>query len=227
MILMLMLSSVALASPLMDYSAGKGSVDLTFRNSENTGTIDGSSMTFDKKYNFDGAITVGLGNNFAFQYRNFESKSGDTSLGKVYVNDHPTWPSLNSKITFNEYNILYKLDKNVAAFAGLLSAKGTLNLSGGVDGYTLYNGSLPTDTKNYWQVGLVGSTKIANKTTLWGSVGVGSNLTNWEVGVSYEFAPSWEFNVNYRDVEAKKLAYSGCNVDAKAKGLGLGITYKF
>ncbi|MDR3588577.1 MAG: hypothetical protein P4N41_02850 [Negativicutes bacterium] len=218
-ICMLMLSSVAWASPLMDFSAGKGSIDLTYRNSENSGNIDGSSMTFDKKYNLDGAITIGLGNKFAFQYRNFEPKSDDTLLGYGYVRDTRLPLKVNSKIAFNEFNVLYKVDKNVAAFAGLLTAKGTLNFLSGP--------SLSTNTKNLWQVGLVGSTSIADKTTLWGSVGVGSNLTNWEVGVSYAFAPSWEFNVNYREIEAKKLSYSGYDVDAKSKGLGLGLTYKF
>jgi predicted porin len=166
----------------------------------------GTTLDFDSKSNFDGSITVGLGNNFALQYRNFEPKSADTRFSGIITT---------GKIATNEFNVLYKLDKNVAAFAGYASAKGTMEIFG--------YGSTSSDTKNLWQVGLVGSTAIADKTTLWGSVAAGSNLTNWEVGVSYAFTPNLELNVNYREVKVDDLQ----GVDVKAKGLGLGVTFKF
>ena len=121
----------------------------------------------------------------------------------------------------NEFNVLYKLDKNVAALAGWVNAKGTFS-----DTLGYINGS--TNTQNLWQIGAVASTAIADKTTLWGSAAVGNNLTNYEVGVSYEFSPGWEFNVNYRDLELRNfsfLRYTG--LELKGKGTGFGVTYKF
>lgn len=197
-VFLLAFSGVGLASPLMDYSQGKGSIDLTWRNAENS--ADGYS--FEKKGNLDAAVTVGLGNKFAFQYRNFEPKSKDSyAYGS------------NLKFALNEFNVLYKLDKNVAAFAGYVTTKATYN-----DWY--YSDSR---SKNMWQVGVVGSTQIAPKTTLWGSVAAGNNsLSNWEVGVGYAFASNMEFNVNYREIKANVE-----DTDFKTKGLGFGLTYKF
>jgi len=70
---------------------------------------------------------------------------------------------------------------------------------------------------------------IADKTTLWGSAAAGKDLTNYEVGIGYEFRPNWEFNVNYRDFNVKNFSVQsqGGGFDLKAKGLGYGITYKF
>lgn len=228
LVCLLMMSSVALASPLMDFTAGKGSIDLTWRNAENT--VDG--LAFDKKYNLDGAITLGLGNKWAFQYRNFEPKSKDMSAW-VYdpEYDMDIYGQVNTKLAFNEFNVLYKLDKNVAALAGMVTAKATANFSGRAYQEGGYEGSgsfsTSTNTKNLWQVGLVASTELAPKTTLYGMAAAGANLTNFAVGVSYEFAPNLELDVNYRTIEAKKLKYEGVEGDVKAQGFGFGITYKF
>lgn len=64
---LLMTSGAALASPLTDFSAGKGSVDLTLRDTKNSMTNALLAIDFDKKYNLDAAATVGLGNNWALQ----------------------------------------------------------------------------------------------------------------------------------------------------------------
>jgi len=213
----LFISSVAFASPLMDYSAGKGSIDLTWRDTKNTENLYGQSYDYNKKYNLDGMLTFGLGNKFAVQYRNFEPTSADTTWG----GDVGTF-----KLTTNEVNVLYKLDKNIAILAGWVNAKGYAQdntNSGGSNGF---------NTKNLWQVGVVASTAIAKKTTLWGGIAVGKDLTNYEVGIGYEISHGWEFNVNYRDLDLKKFNSSDdevgwSNVGLNAKGLGVGITNKF
>jgi opacity protein-like surface antigen len=207
---LLLFSSVALASPQMDFSAGSGSIDLTGRDTENTLTVDSESYDFDKKFNFDGTVTAGLGNDFALQYRNFVPKSKDTNIeGIIYT----------SKIRTNEYNLLYKLDTNVAALAGMVNAKGSLQANN--------LGSRETNSKNYWQVGIIASTVVAPNTTLWGSAAAGENLTNYEVGAAYEFSPGWEFDVNYRNIKLKNFDIENVNPDLKASGFGLGVTYKF
>ncbi|MBP2654054.1 MAG: hypothetical protein H6Q73_1623 [Firmicutes bacterium] len=206
---LLLFSSVAFASPQMDFSAGSGSIDLIGRNTENTITVDGE-YNFDKKFNFDGTVTAGLGNDFALQYRNFVPKSKNTSIDGI---------TYTSKIRTNEYNLLYKLDTNVAALAGLVNTKGYLNANG--------LGSSETNSKNYWQVGIVASTVVAPNTTLWGSAAAGKNLTNYEVGAAYEFSPGWEFDVNYRNIKLKDFDVENANPDFAASGFGLGVTYKF
>lgn len=200
---LLMVSGVALASPLMDFSAGKGSVDLTMRNTANSMMI----LDFDNKYNFDGAVTLGLGNNWAFQYRYFQPESAATDFGGP--------PTMTVKLATNEFNVLYKLDKNIAAFAGYATAQET-------DGFTGL-GTITYETKKLWQVGFTGSAAIGKRTTLWGTVGLGRDLTNCELGVGYAITPNLEFNVNYRSLTINDIE----GADVKAKGLGFGVTLKF
>jgi hypothetical protein len=198
----MMIGSVVMASPLMDFSQGKGSIDLTMRNTENS--VEG--VDFDSKYNFDGAVTFGLGNKWAVQYRYFQPESDNTYIfpGKYAL-----------KLETNEFNVLYKLDKNLAAFAGFANAKGTLTEAGW--------GSASSSTKDLWQLGLVGTAALGDKTTLWASVGAGSDLTNWEAGVGYAFSAKCEFNVSYREFKVNDLD----GADVKAKGLGFGVTFKY
>jgi len=195
---LLMLSGVAVASPQFDFSQGQGALDITWRNSENT--VLGTD--FSKKYNFDGSLTMGLGNNFALEYRNFVPES------------HSTF-NTTTKVRTNEYNLLYKLDNNVAILAGIVNAKGYLS-----NPFVTYE----TNTRNFWQAGVVASTTIAPKTTLWGSVAAGNNITNYEIGVGYALSQSWECNLNYRSL---KLTHFDYDVDLEAKGFGLGLTYKY
>ena len=78
-------TSVGFASPLNDYSAGKTSVDLTWRQSSLDATSQGATDALSKKGNMEFGITTGLGNNFAFQYTNANNKSKDTNLPDALV----------------------------------------------------------------------------------------------------------------------------------------------
>jgi hypothetical protein len=201
-------AGVASASPLTDYSLGKASVDLTYRHAKQTMT-DGGKTDFDSKYNPEVGVTVGLGNNFAFQYNGSYYESKDTSFGPL---------SAKTKIQSNEYNVLYKLDKNISAYAGVDRVQGKLGING------LWADS---ESDNRWQVGLVGSTELAKNLTAYAKVGAGDDLTRWGIGVGYQFAPGLEFNVDYMETKVDNFAYKGYKADGKAKGLGLGVTYKF
>ncbi|VBB06621.1 Hypothetical protein LUCI_1857 [Lucifera butyrica] len=203
-------ASVGFAAPQTDYSAGKTSVDLTWRNADNYVEDNLGSTGYGIKGNWDWGITTGLGNNFAFQYAGFNAKSAD----KVYSAGDVE----NFELKTQEFNVLYKLDNNISAYAGLVKIKGISNSN--------YYGNA-SDSKNELQFGLVGSTKIADKTTAYAQVGIASDFTNWKVGLSQEIAPNLELNLDYRRTQGKNLNLYGYNVDATAKGLGLGITYKF
>jgi predicted porin len=221
-----MTSNGALASPLMDYSAGKGSIDLMWQDTRSTMSLSGMSVGFDRKINLDASVTFGMGNNFAVQYRDFSPESDG-----LYISDPLNGSTVaTAKLKDSELNILYKLNKNVAVFAGMAKVKGTIGQSHSTGYYV--DAAISSDTKQCFQVGMVGSTQVADKTTLWGSVGTGSKITNWEIGAGYEFAPNWEFNINYRKLKAQDLRYTppfgpSMIADNTAEGFGLGVTYKF
>lgn len=207
-------TSVGFAAPLNDYSTGKTSIDLTFRQSDVNAKGPDFSDSLDKKGNLDFGITTGLGNNFALQYNGYNAKSKVTALpdgdGGTY-NEQGT-------LKLQELNVLYKLDKNVSAFAGLVKVKGEVSADGD---------SISSNSKNKVQFGLIGSTKLADKTTAYAQVGFASDYTNWKVGVSQEIAPNLEFNVDYRRINAKKLNFADTDIDVTTKGIGVGVTYKF
>lgn len=219
-----LISSIGFASPMNDYSAGKASVDLTMRQSDVSMGIPNKKISFDKKNNWEYGLTAGLGNNFAIQYNGYNAKSDNT----LDYQDASVTSTMDTSLKTQEINVLYKLNNNVSAFAGLVRVKGTfyakdVYLDGTVD--VLDNSK---DTKNKMQIGLIGSTKIANKTTAYASIGVASDYTSWKVGVSQEIAPNVEFNVDYRRTDVKNVNFVGLDaVDLTAKGVGFGVSYKF
>jgi len=216
-------ASIGFTAPLTDYSAGKTSIDLTWRNSDIHGKAPDGDTSLDKKYNLDWGITTGLGNNFAIQYNGYNAKSKDTV---EYSNAFET-ESMNIKLKTQELNVLYKLDKNISVYAGLVRLKATVNQNEEVSGVNT-SSSFSSDNKNKLQIGLVGSTKIADKTTAYASVGVASDFTNWKVGLAQEIAPNVEFNVDYRRLKAKKIGIDNVgDADITAKGVGFGVTCKF
>lgn len=209
-------TSIGFASPLTDYSAGKTSIDLTWRQSDINAKSQYGNDSLDKKGTLDFGITSGLGNNFAIQYTNYNAKSKVTALpdgsSGTYNED--------GSLKVQEINVLYKIDKSLSLYTGIASVKGNINADGT---------AASSSSKNKLQFGLIGSTKLGEKTTAYAQVGVSSDLTNWKVGVSQEFAPNLELNVDYRRIQAKKLSFNGGlgEVDITAKGLGVGISYKF
>lgn len=208
-------TSVGFAAPLNDYSAGKTQVDLTWRqNDVNTKSIMGDA-DFSKKGNMEFGITTGLGNNFALQYNNYNAKSKDTD----FVNAGGPFTA-NANLKMQEFNVLYKVDKNLSVYTGIASVKGNFNST---------NGNPESDTKNKIQFGVIGSTKLAEKTTAYAQAGLASNLTNWKIGVSQEVAPNVELNLDYGSLQVKKMAFNNGmgDVDMTSKGFGFGVSYKF
>jgi len=205
-------ASIGFAAPLNDYSAGKTAVDITFREDDVAYKGPGYDVSFDKKNNVEWGITTGLGNNFAIQYIGYDTKTKNT-----YVADFGT--SGKGELKTSEYNLLYKIDEHVAAYAGIVQSKWTI--SG--DSFD----SSSTDNKSKVQFGVIGSTKIADKTTAYASFAVASDVTNWKLGVSQEIAPNVAINLDYRYLKVKNLTGNDFSdkVDVTEKGLGLGVTY--
>jgi len=229
-IAILALTGVCSASPLMNYSKGKASIDLTIRPGYvNIFTSVGSSETKDAdKNNFEGTITYGLGHNIALQYRNTTGNSETFPITVFGLTNNNARSTLNAQ----EFNILYKLNKNVAVYLGWVQAKvgqpaGEYNISTGIarlfDDYA---------KKNDYQVGLVGTKKLGPKLTGYASAATGKYITNYEIGIGYEVAKNVEFNLGYKNTKYKDFAVSNHGLllftyDYQIKGLAYGLTYKF
>jgi hypothetical protein len=213
---LMMLTTVALASPLMEYAEDSGSVDLTWRNTENTLSAPGLSSTLPKKSSLDAALTFGIGDNLGFQYRYFAPKSPDDSTQRAPA-------VVNARLTTREFNLLSKLDKNVTVFGGLVMAKGNQS----VVAPAAFSESVDSKSRNLWQVGFIGTAPIAEKTILWGSAGTGRDLINWEVGIGYRVTTDLELNLSYRSIKADNLDFNGGKVDVEGKGLGFGVTVRY
>lgn len=211
---MILAASVGFAAPLTDYSAGKTAIDLTFRNSDVNDKGPGYDVSFDKSNNLDWGITTGLGNHFALQYNGYNANTKDTSIAQFGIIGK-------GELKTQEFNVVYQLDEHVSAYTGMVKSK--WDISDNV------SGSSSTDSKSKLQFGLVGSTKIADKTTAYASFAMASDFTNWKIGLAQEIAPNLDLNVDYRRLQVKNLTGNDFTdkVDITAKGLGFGVTYKF
>jgi len=196
-----MTAGVTTASPLTDYSAGKVALDINWTPGldleANGETLDGKSG------NFDYGLTAGLGGKWAIQYRYLNPVSKD-------------YGGFHGGVRSQEVNVLYKLDKNLSAFAGWHQARLTTNAPGF---------SLPS--KSTWQVGLIGTTALGKKTTLYGIVGAGGSLLNAEAGFAYALAKDLDVNLFYRYKRIDDLRANAYEIDTTTKGLCPGLTYRF
>lgn len=215
------LSSVAFASPLTDFSQGKVAVDINFRPDADitcSGSLTGSVKG--KNDNIDLGATIALGNKFAFQYKNSNQKTKDHSL--TLTNPPLTINVARTEIEAQEYNILYKIDKGFAAFAGITNAKASIT---GISNPVSY----PGKSISGYQVGIIGNTPIGKNLNAYGIIGVGDKITSFEFGVGYEIAKNTELNLFYKDAKYKDLEVQTLNgkSDATVKGMGYGLTFKF
>jgi len=234
----LCIAATGYASPLTDFEQGRSSIDLNYRFSQDF-NIPLDTDFKAKNVLADGSVTVGLGNKFALQYRNFNSQSKYTFDFSGY-----NWGA-RMKLTSQEINLLYGLNKNWQVYTGYVSNKGTQGLfvNSLTDMTNHGDGSIAGSSKNTWQFGVVGSTSFSDKWTGYVSGGAGKDFYSWEVGTSYVIDKHWELNVNYRDIKAKSLSVpglivesshgnaiigaSGFTADMEFKGPGFGVTYKF
>jgi len=233
------MSSIVLASPLTDYSQGNVAIDYTYRFSINAGgqipsfaDFKGPGYTgFNGKLATEGEITAGLGNNFAVQYRQFNPTfNGPAMTNGAYYDKY------SGSIQSQEFNILYKLDRHFSLFTGLIKVKPYMSEN------SFYPGWSASSTICYagpeermGQFGLVVSTEIADKLKAYGIGALGAEYRSWQIGLSYALSKSWDLNVDYRNTTFNNYTVSLGNSggdpsgvqNLTAKGLGIGVTYKF
>lgn len=224
-------TSVAFASPITNYEKGSLAIDLNTSISPKLElSVNGMSESDDSKERLGAGISYGLGNKFALQYKYLDNKTKeylvDEYIGSFYEN-----MTLNARLTGHELNVLYQINPNVSAFAGWTRSTAKVTVTenyGPTPGYITDSASVSDErSKNGYQVGLVGQTKLADKLTGWASVSAGNRVNAYEIGVGYDVAQNTELNLFYREVKYKDFNYDDTKLDVKAKGLGAGVTFKF
>lgn len=116
-----------------------------------------------------------------------------------------------NKTRAQQVNLMYKLLPGVSAYAGYVNAD------------TKYEGY--KNTQNSGQFGLSAAYDIPFLFTVWGDVGVGTKNSGYEIGISKPIFNNLELNASYYDKRFKD-ALPQKNA-LKAKGVNLGLTFKF
>lgn len=129
-----------------------------------------------------------------------------------YFSYNGKYGNINADNTYGSIGLQYRLAKGVAAEVGYLR--------------TTAEGDSNKYTRNTAYAGLSGVTNLGKNVNAYASVKAGSKVTDWTVGMTYEFKKDWMLDVNYRNL---KTSYNvnGHDHDAKADGIGVGLVYKF
>jgi len=208
-------TSVGFASPLNDFSKGNVAVDVSVRPSNDLKVSDNG--TFDGKNSWEYGVTAGLGNKLAVQYKNYNPLSKDYSDGDNVIN---------GKLDTQEFNVLYKLDKNFTAFTGVNQVKSIYRVNGR---------DFTGDTKSNWQVGITGQTDLSDKLVGYATISAGEDTNAYKLGLGYAIDKNLDFDVFYGQNKYNKVKYNSdvallagsTDADYTVKGFGYGVTYKF
>lgn len=115
------------------------------------------------------------------------------------------------KTRAQQVNLMYQFLPGLSAYAGYLNSDTSTDFGG--------------KTKNSGQIGLQASYDIPLLFTVWGSIGIGSNNSGYEIGVSKPILNNVELNASYYDQTFSDAL--GEDADMKAKGVNVGLTIKF
>lgn len=197
--LSLLVVSVAFASPMTSMTQGTGKIDASFSlGSSFKADSEGRSVDLDGKTRGRLGVTYGLGDKVGIDYK-YVGHAGD---------------SYDSSLQSNQLNLMYQFNPNVAVFAGYVHNR----FKASNDGESAHL------SESGYQVGVLGTMKIAERTSAWASIGGGNKITAYEIGVGYDLTHNFDLDLFYNDTK-----YKGFKADSSAKthGVNLGITYHF
>jgi len=221
---------VGFAAPVTDFTKGKWQVDATIMPSLSLGI-----QYYDDEYNPQSqtnvgfGLTYGLGNDWAVQYKSNNFDGG-------YRYDDPYSNYYNHRdysMRGQELNFLHKLDKNSAVFVGITRSK-----SGYDQHWGYYDGEQNTAGFNDkavegLQVGLQTVVPVSDKIDGYVVAAVGSKITSFEIGMAYKATKNLDVNISYLDRKYKDAdvfnysSYYGNDTSYSARGVGLGVSYRF
>lgn len=195
-------TSVALASP-MEMNEGQWNVNMGVMFSPDSEWDGDESWDLDGDTSFYGGVTYGITDRWGVQvdYSHYDADDQELDI----------------KVDATEYNVLYKIDPHLTAFAGYIYVG---DKEKNIDDDGVWKGGYHTDG---FQAGLMGWYPLADKFKTFGKVGLGNNSRVYEIGFSYAVADNWDLDLSYRDVEYKDFE----NVDISFDGVRLGLSTSF
>lgn len=203
-------TSVALASP-MDMEEGKTNVYVGAMFSGDTEVDDGQdTFKLDGDTGFYGGITYGINDKWGVQF-DYNKYGSEWEYEPA---------NLDVDVEAMEFNVLYKVNPNLNAFVGYVTADAEIGLDFLGSSYDL--GSYDTDG---FQVGVMGKYPFSDKFGVFGKVALGNNSNMYELGVSYAFAQNWNVDLSYRDAQYDDFDDAG--VDGEIDGFRLGVSTSF
>ncbi len=192
---MTLCAGTSFASPATNYAPGAVTIEagINAAPSMKVGDADGD----DKSRPYAG-VTVGLGSNFALQYKYSDNKVNDLDGSGFHAG-----------MKTQEYNIAYQAGPNTYVYAGDMSCKGT--------------GVLSSSSDDRFQVGVRYVAPAGDKTNWWVGGAVGDSLWRAEIGASYAVAPNVDWDLSYQYTQVNDYHDA---VDVKTQGLYTGLTFK-
>lgn len=130
------------------------------------------------------SVTAGLSDKFALQYKHGDFKSVNKTVGLLttYAEAEPT-----------DIHLLYKINPNLV-------------LTTGYEHTTIsYGQFVESATRSTFHIGLTGTHKIDDKTTLFATMLTGKDVEFKEAGVSYKLSPRSAFTVSYAERKIKDM----------------------
>ena len=195
------LSTVTFASPLQNYEAGKVEVNVGTTLAPAMATsMNGSTSKSDVKNKIEGGATIGLGHSLALQFKYVDSQQKPTNEFNMRT---------------QEYNLRYKVDKNISVYAGQMHARFGAKSSH----------AEASATRNIFQAGIQYEAPLGKNVTGWAGMGFGSGMQHYETGIGYAFTKNLDLDLSYQYTQVKD--FTNETVDCTAKGLYAGLSFKF
>lgn len=182
LIVVLTMSSVALAAPMTNLEKGEGAAGYLYWNpkAEISGYGLGKSNAngFYLEKAVSDKIIVGL-----------ETIKGSKSAGAYTIDAR-----------FTDLTVQYKVDKNVRLIAG----NRNYDTSASIQGFGSFD-----DSTNKAIIGFGASTSLGDKATAYTTLIHSSEGTDWQIGASQELDKNVSLNINYRYYDGDDLSLKG------------------
>lgn len=192
------LTGIGQAAPAVDIAKGDTIFDISY----NKLHVDVADLKLNAT---EIGLTHGLSDKFALS-------TGVTFTGDetFTLNNHQVGP-FDAKVY--DVKLQYKMTKELAHFIGY--KKWEINYEG-----------QPADvefaSESGLQYGLLYNRKLSEKTSAFAAASFGRDIQEYKLGLAYNLNKNCSAEINY-----KKLSLDAHDRDIDAKGVGLGISYKF
>lgn len=210
---LILASATAYASPAAEFE--KGAVVLEAGGAFNS-KVKGegymkTDVDGDSGYKY--SVTAGLSDKFAFQFKQGDFKSIEKTVAIPNVGSLTTYAE--AKPT--DFNLLYKVNPSLMLITGYEHTK------------ISYGRFVESATRSAFHIGLTGTHKIDDKTTLFATILTGNNVGLREAGVSYKLSEKSSFTVSYAERKANNmdLKIAGVPKTNKVDYTMIGITCMF